>query len=145
MPSIDLRKSLSLALVWWVALCGSTWAGVDLVLTHGHVYTADAKSRWAEAVAVTGSKLIYVGSNAGVKAKQGRNTKAIDLGGRLLLPGSRRRNPLRAAGIPLEALIDSVTIRGAEAEFIEKETGSITVGRGADLVVFDKDLFKIAP
>jgi predicted amidohydrolase YtcJ len=48
-------------------------------------------------------------------------------------------------GIPLEALIDSVTIRGAEAEFVEKETGSITVGKAADLVVFDKDLFKIAP
>ena len=30
-------------------------------------------------------------------------------------------------------------------EFIEKETGSITVGKAADLVVFDKDLFKIAP
>jgi hypothetical protein len=47
-------------------------------------------------------------------------------------------------GIPLEALIDSVTIRGAELEFIEKETGSITVGKAADLIVLDKDLFKVA-
>ena len=87
MPSIDLRKSLSFALTSWVVACGSAWAAADVVLTHGHVYTADAKSRWAEAVAVKDGKIIYVGSNAGVKAQQGRNTREIDLGGRLLLPG----------------------------------------------------------
>src|SRR5215472_6793467 len=66
MPSIYLRKSLSFALTCWVVLCGSAWAA---------------------AVAVKDGKIIYVGSNAGVKAQQGRNTKEIDLGGRLLLPG----------------------------------------------------------
>ncbi len=87
MPSIDLRKSLFLALPCWIALCGSAWAGADLVLTNGHVYTSDAKSRWAEAVAIQGGRIIYVGSSASAKAKEGRNTKEIDLGGRLLLPG----------------------------------------------------------
>jgi len=48
-------------------------------------------------------------------------------------------------GVALDALIDSLTIRAAEAQFIEKQTGSITVGKAADLAVFDKDLFKIAP
>jgi len=48
-------------------------------------------------------------------------------------------------GIALEALIDSVTITAAEAQFFEKVTGSITVGKAADLIVLDKDLFKIAP
>lgn len=48
-------------------------------------------------------------------------------------------------GLSLEALIDSATIRGAEEQFFEKETGSITVGKDADLIVLDKDLFKITP
>ena len=42
-------------------------------------------------------------------------------------------------------LIDSITIKGAQAQFAEKETGSITVGKAADLVVLDQDLFKITP
>ena len=48
-------------------------------------------------------------------------------------------------GLPLEALIDSATRRGAEALFAENETGSIEVGKAADLVVLDRDLFEIAP
>jgi predicted amidohydrolase YtcJ len=48
-------------------------------------------------------------------------------------------------GLPLEAVIDSVTLRPAETEFAEKETGSITVGKEADLIVMDRDLFRVAP
>ena len=48
-------------------------------------------------------------------------------------------------GIPLEALIDSATIKGAEAQFAENETGSIMVGKTADLIVLDRDLFKVTP
>ena len=48
-------------------------------------------------------------------------------------------------GIPLEALIDSATIKGAEAQFAENETGSIMVGKAADLIVLDRDLFKVTP
>ena len=42
--------------------CTLAASGADLILTNGHVYTADAKSRWAEAVAVKGGKIAYVGS-----------------------------------------------------------------------------------
>jgi predicted amidohydrolase YtcJ len=65
------------------------WAasGADFILTNGHVYTADPKLRWAEAVAVKGSKIVYVGSNADAKAEGGPKTREVDLGGRLLLPG----------------------------------------------------------
>ena len=87
MPLILHRQSLFLAVACWVALCAPAWAAADLVLTNGHVYTADAQSRWAEAVAVKGGKIIYVGSTAGARAKRGPNTKEIDLAGRLLLPG----------------------------------------------------------
>lgn len=48
-----------------------------------------------------------------------------------------------ADGIPLADLIAAHTIRGAEATFSEKETGSIEVGKSADLVVLDRNLFDV--
>ncbi|MEW6363738.1 MAG: amidohydrolase [Acidobacteriota bacterium] len=43
----------------------------------------------------------------------------------------------------LDQMIRSFTINGAYANFLEKETGSIEVGKWADLVVLDKNLFEI--
>lgn len=46
-------------------------------------------------------------------------------------------------GVGLDAMIASHTINGAELIFAERETGSLEVGKGADLVVLDKNLFDI--
>jgi hypothetical protein len=43
----------------------------------------------------------------------------------------------------LEQMIESFTINGAYANFLEKTTGSIAVGKSADLIVMDKNLFRI--
>lgn len=45
--------------------------------------------------------------------------------------------------VGLEDMIASFTTNGAYANFIEKETGSLEVGKAADLVVVDQDLFEI--
>ncbi len=45
-------------------------------------------------------------------------------------------------GVPLEAMIASYTIAGAELIFAERETGSIEVGKAADIVVLDRNLFE---
>jgi predicted amidohydrolase YtcJ len=59
----------------------------DLIVHNAVVYTvADAAPR-AEAVAITGDRLIYVGSNAEALARRGPATKVIDAGGRAILPG----------------------------------------------------------
>jgi predicted amidohydrolase YtcJ len=59
----------------------------DLVLRGGVVYTVDAARSWAQALAVKGGRLVYVGSDHGVAARIGPRTQVVDLGGRLVLPG----------------------------------------------------------
>jgi predicted amidohydrolase YtcJ len=59
----------------------------DLVLRNGDVYTVDAARRWASAVAVSGNKIVYVGSEEGIDTHIEAKTRVIDLQGRMLLPG----------------------------------------------------------
>jgi predicted amidohydrolase YtcJ len=58
----------------------------DVVLHGGPVYTMDAVRTWAEAVAVRGDKIVFVGSSREAAAFIGPRTKVVDLKGRLLLP-----------------------------------------------------------
>lgn len=59
----------------------------ELVIKNAEIYTVDAARSWAQALAVRGERLVYVGTNLGVKAFIGPKTQTVDLGGRLLLPG----------------------------------------------------------
>lgn len=59
----------------------------DYIFKNGAVYTIESKNPKAEAVAVTAKKISYVGSNKGANVFVGKNTKVIDLKGKMLLPG----------------------------------------------------------
>jgi len=59
----------------------------ELVLTNGTIYTVDANQPWAEAMAIAGSRIIYVGTAANVTAYISPATKIIDLEGKFLMPG----------------------------------------------------------
>ncbi len=59
----------------------------DIVFKNGNVYTANDRQPRAEAIAVKGSKIIFVGSNKDVQAYQGKRTRVIDLGGGTVVPG----------------------------------------------------------
>ena len=59
----------------------------DLLITNGRVYTADARTPWAEAVAVRGDRFLAVGTASDLAELRGPRTEVIDLAGRLLLPG----------------------------------------------------------
>ena len=59
----------------------------DLILHNGRIYTVDQAQPWTEAVACTAGHISAIGSNVEVQELKGPNTKMIDLGGRLVLPG----------------------------------------------------------
>jgi len=60
-------------------------------------------------------------------------------------PGDARPAWLPEERISLPDAIAGYTIRGAYLDFTEKETGSIEVGKAADLIVLDRNLFEISP
>jgi predicted amidohydrolase YtcJ len=69
------------------AVCTPGLFASDLVLMNGHIYTANAKNEWAEALAVTGDKIDAVGSNADIGKNRTAKTKVIDLQGKTVIPG----------------------------------------------------------
>ena len=58
-----------------------------LIVTNAVVYTVDKQHPKAEAVAVIGDRIVAVGSRADIDSWRGSQTKVIDAGGKLLLPG----------------------------------------------------------
>ncbi|WP_404824993.1 amidohydrolase [Mycolicibacterium gadium] len=87
----------------------------DFVFRNGPVYTVSTAAPWAEAVAVTGNAISYVGDEAGAMALAGPDTKVIDLAGRLLMPGFVEGHIHPFLGAFLTTGVDLQVPTGAEA------------------------------
>ena len=76
---------------WAIFLSGYAEAqskpAANLVITNAKIWTVDRSRPSAQAVAVLGDRIVAVGSNADIEAWRGPNTRVIDAGGKLLLPG----------------------------------------------------------
>lgn len=59
----------------------------DVIVTHGRVYTVNAKEPWAEAVAIRGGKILAVGREDEIEKLKSASTKVVDASGRIVLPG----------------------------------------------------------
>ena len=59
----------------------------DLVLTGADVYTVDPGRGWARAVAVSGDRILAVGTEEEVAARMGPETRVMPLEGAMILPG----------------------------------------------------------
>jgi predicted amidohydrolase YtcJ len=59
----------------------------DLIIRRAQVFTADPAQPEAEAVAIAGRRIVYVGSNEAIEPWRSRTTRVIDAAGRTLLPG----------------------------------------------------------
>jgi predicted amidohydrolase YtcJ len=58
-----------------------------MILSNGKVITVDERFSIAQAVAVTGSRIVAVGTNAAIERLATPNTRRIDLRGRSVIPG----------------------------------------------------------
>jgi predicted amidohydrolase YtcJ len=59
----------------------------DVVIRNAHVYTVDAQRPWAQAVAIKGDRIAWVGDENAATSHIGQSTNVVDAGGRLVLPG----------------------------------------------------------
>jgi len=107
--------------------------GVDRVFVNGAVYTLDENQPWAEAVAVDGSEIVYVGDMAGAQAMSGENTIQHDLDGKMLLPGliDTHMHPI-AGGAYAKAL--SLETGGTVDEWIQAIADHAAENRDAPLI-----------
>jgi predicted amidohydrolase YtcJ len=84
------RAILTLALLGLAAACaseGTVSDPADLVLTNGRIVTVDEAQPEAEAMAVTGDRIVALGTAAEISAYVGPDTEVLDLDGRLAIPG----------------------------------------------------------
>jgi len=82
-------SSLSFYLLLVLGLAASAIAAdqADYVFKNGAIYTIDSKNPTAQAIAISGKYITYVGTNEGVARFVGDKTQVIDLKGQMLLPG----------------------------------------------------------
>jgi len=59
----------------------------DTVLRNGFVYTVDQKNSVKQAIAIRGGKIVYTGTDKGVKRFVGKRTEVTNLGGKMVMPG----------------------------------------------------------
>lgn len=79
-----------LAAVSVVALavgCGGGVENAEVVLRGGKVVTMNGGGTVAQAVAVKDGRIVFVGSDADASKRIGPDTKVIELGGRMVMPG----------------------------------------------------------
>src|SRR5450432_652633 len=70
-----------------VLLVPSSLLAVDKVLIHGHIYTGNPKAPWAQALAITGTRIEATGSDQEILALRQAKTEVIDLRGKTAIPG----------------------------------------------------------
>jgi predicted amidohydrolase YtcJ len=59
----------------------------DTVFKNGNIYTVNERQPHAQAIAVKGNRIVFVGSDSEVKKYEGKQTRVVDLQGRTVVPG----------------------------------------------------------
>ena len=86
-PALLVVAVLSVAAPAKSAVPGPGAVPADLVLTNGVVHTVDPARPRAEAVAVRGNRIVFVGGTVEARALVGPGTRVVDLRGRTVVPG----------------------------------------------------------
>lgn len=112
-------SSLVLILGFPVFSSAETQPAADLIITHAKIWTVDGASPQAQAVAILRDRIVAVGSEADVGAWRGPQTRVIDAGGKLLLPGFNDAHVHFVSG---GAQLDNVQLNDAPSkeEFVRR-------------------------
>ena len=87
MPRSGLMRGLGSCMFCIGCAWQSAAQASDTLLIHGHIYTGNAKELWAQALAITGTRIDAVGSDQEILARREPKTQVIDLQGRTVIPG----------------------------------------------------------
>jgi predicted amidohydrolase YtcJ len=82
-----MNRALLLLLLPITAAAQQQQQPADLIVTNARIYTVDETHPLAEAMAVRGGKVQFVGSSGAVMALKGSSTRVLDLGGKTVIPG----------------------------------------------------------
>lgn len=84
---MNWRRGIGSALLPLLLACGAKQEPADLVLRGGVIHTVDTNNTSAEAVAVKGDRIVWVGASTAAEKFIGPNTRVIELHGKTVVPG----------------------------------------------------------
>jgi predicted amidohydrolase YtcJ len=128
-----MRRSL-LAVVPWVLIACSSSEPADLILRNGTVYTGVATAPKAEAVAIRGREILFVGSNAEAAKLAGSNTRTIDLAGATVLPGLADAH-YHLSGVGEREMVLNLEGTTTKEAFLARVQERVGVSRPGDWVI----------
>jgi predicted amidohydrolase YtcJ len=115
----------------------------DMVLRGAAVYTVDGARSWAEAVAVSKGRILFVGTNEAVQGWIGPSTKVMELAGKMVLPAfhDSHVHPVSGGVEALECDLNGLPNQAAIVEKIKSYAAANPKlpwirGGGWDLTIF---------
>ncbi len=118
-------------------------APADLVLRGAAVYTVDGARSWAEAVAISKGRIVFVGADSAVAAWIGPSTKVMDLAGKMVLPAfhDAHVHPVSGGMEALECDLNGLPTKDAVLEKVKRYSAEHPEakwirGGGWDLTLF---------
>jgi predicted amidohydrolase YtcJ len=86
----------------------------DTVIINARIYTVNTAKPWAEAIAIRDGRILAVGSTKDISRHKGKETKVIDAGGRLVLPGIADSHVHFVSGSSNLAMVDLAGTKSVE-------------------------------
>jgi predicted amidohydrolase YtcJ len=83
-PKTSFLFALAISLLW---ACAEKHPKADLVIFNANIYTVHDAEPKAEALAVVGGEIVYVGNNVNANEWVADTTTILDLGGKMMMPG----------------------------------------------------------
>src|SRR5437764_1180935 len=145
---MNLRRLASLCAV--VAMWFPSWLlASDTLLIHGHIYTGNPKAQWAQALAISGTRIDAVGSDQEILSRKQAHTRIIDLQGRTVIPGiSNSHVHMWFGGLALHGFNLSTpegSVTADDADTLVSRVKAYAASHPSDKVLFGRADFSTVP